>query len=436
MGWLSNIFRIKKATGEEKFETREIGLDEFVDGLEEKIKDRNSMFEDQLRQAHRRMIEASRNLSKTLMDLKNSPGPSKVDERVMNVVSSYRSTVATAFNGMFIEFGRPVEYTINDFDEYFKRCSSALSDAENKVNRFITPLKEVFPGSMNNLMKSSKKMDDVMSGVRSDINNKLGEVGSYLDALKLARELREQIKKISDAESEIQNKRSSIEELKSKKKELENKISEFKKGDEWESYQDKLKEMKSIDKKRDEIESIVIQTVAPLDKGMKKLKKLVSDGEESFEHASMLMLYIEDPVSAFLKDDSQEAIEKIIAKIRALVESGKIEIDDKKGQKILEKISSMESGNLLTNLRRDYKNLEERKKRLEEETRSDGAQNTKSGYERNLSGTESEISRAQEDLKELESVLEKLRERKSEIFKELKVMEPEVLSDGTRLRDL
>jgi len=436
MGWLSNIFKLKGDGTSEKSEVQYIHLNEFTKILEDKVQDKNFMMEDELKKMHKKMLESSRNFSVTLANLKSSPGPSKVDTRVMNVINSYRITIVKGFNKMFIDFDKPVSYTVRDFDNYFKKCMSSLKDAENSVNRFINPLKEVFPGSMNNLLKRSKNLSDVMAKINSDLIEKSGGMRPVINALNASKNLDSDLRKISNTESELEEMKSSIEGMKIKKKSIEQKVSNLKNNDDWKSYQDKMREIESIEKKKDEIRSVVLQTIVPIDKGMKRLKKLLSDGKDSFEHADMLDLYIEDPVSAFLKDKDQTIINKVILKIKSVAESGNLEMNDKKGQKVLNKISSMESDNLLSGFRKGYDDLEENKRKLEEETKSAEITNVKLQNEKELEDVESKISQTEEKLKETEDILKRMVQKKKETFETLKGIENEVLGSRIRLRSL
>ena len=436
MGWFSNIF--KKGESKPKDENvQEVDLAQFIQALEGKISNRNSVVEDDLKKMHRQMVESSRNFASSLSDLKESPGPSaKVDNRIMDIVNSYRISMVKAFNKMFIEFGRPVTYSITDFDAYFTKCSSELAAAENNVVRFIKPLQEVFPGSMTILMNKSRNLSDTMADVKKGLEKTSLEVKPALNALKTARDLEEIMKRISETESRLQKEKTAVEGFESNKKIVEQKIVNFENSDDWKGLKDKEVELKKIEEKRDEIRAVVLQTIVPIDKGMKRLKKLISDSGEIVDYSDALETYIDDPVTAFLKDKDQSAIRKIILRVKALAENDSLAIDDQKTEKILDKISKMESENILVSLRSNYDQLEETEKKLREDLSSSEVGATKMRYNDELKENENGIEDSQNNIKEIEEELNELNEKKNDLFGSLRATEHEILKDGVRLKDI
>lgn len=432
MGWLSNIFKPEKQAEVPK-QQQDIGLKDLATTLEKKLQEKNSSLETELRDMHKKVTDSSRKFSDALNHLVTSAGPEKIDETLMNVAKSYRTTLIKAFKNTMVEFDKSVSYTVEDFGEYFGRCSSSLVGAENSVMRFVQPLKEIFPGEMKQLMKSSEQLQGVMSGVGSSLSKKSSDIKPLSGALKLAKEIESGSARISDSESEKSRLESVVEELKVDRKEAEQKTSEFLKSEGWIEHQKKVQEIAAIEKKKDDILSVAVQSISPLDKAMKRLKRMSLEGQGKFENEKLLGLYITDPVEAFLKDEDQATIKNIISKIKEASEKGTLEIDTRKEQKILEKLSAVESGDFLYSLRKDYDGLEEASRELKEEVNSLDMERLKADYENGLKILDSKISDTESRLSSLISNLEKSREERKELSEKLMAAAKEALGHETRL---
>ncbi len=434
MGWLSNIFKFEKPVETAKeFSPQEVSLEDLIVVLEKKIQEKNSLFEKDLENMHRKLVESSHNFSRMLNDLQNSKGPDKIDDALMNVAKSYRSTLIRAFRNSFMEFEKPVGYTIEDFGKYFNRCASSLREAESGVMRFVQPLKEVFPREMKRLLKSSDDLENAISEISSGLSKKSLEIKPPADALKLAKDFGFNLNKLSETETGKSNLESYVDDLKNSKESLEKKISEFLKSEDWIEHQRKFQEIATIEKRKDEIQSVVVQSIAPLDKAVKRLRRMSSEGIEKFENEKMLELYITNPIEAFLKDSNQVVIKNIISKIKAASEKGKLEIDTKKEQKILEKMSAVESGDFLFALRKDYDELEKAARKLEEELAARDLRKIKFDYENELKNLDSKIEEAQSKLKNIDSSLVKLREEREDFLSKLKEETRKVLGYEAKL---
>lgn len=432
MGWLSNIFKSEKQAEAPK-QQQDISLKDLVVTLEKKLQEKNSSLETELKDMHKKVTDSSRKFSDALNRLASSQGPDKIDDTLMNVAKSYRATLTKAFKNAMVEFDKSVNYTVEGLGEYFGRCSSSLATAENSVMRFVQPLKEIFPGEMKQLMKSSEQLQDVMSGVGSSLSKKSSDIRPLSDALKLVKEIESSYARISDSESEKSRLESIVEELKVDRKEAEQKISEFLKSEGWIEHQKKIQEIAAIEKKKDDILSVAVQSISPLDKAMKRLKRMSLEGQEKFENEKLLGLYITDPVEAFLKDESQATIKNIISKIKEASEKGTLEIDTRKERKILEKMSKVESGDFLYSLRKDYKNLEEASVKLKEEMKSLDMEGIKADCENELRNLDSRIFDAESRLGSLISSSEKLQEERKGLFEKLVMVAKEALGHEIKL---
>lgn len=433
MGWLSNIFKNKKPEPEvagKVGDEEQTSLSKLVSIVSGKIQEKNLALEEEIKKMHEKILASSSEFSEAMNKLNLATGPEKIDDAIMNVAKSYRSSLVKSFNTTFMNFQKPVSYTAESFEEYLGRCSSSLAQAEEGAMKFIQPLKEVFPGEMKQVLKKSEQLNNVLSEIISKTGKISLEIRPFSEILSLARGLESEASRMAETENEASNMQRQVSELKAKKESLEQGVADFLSGPDWGSYQRRKQEILLAEKKKDEIRSIVIQSIGPLDKAMKRLRKILAEQKESFEGMDILELYISDPFDAFVRDSDQSVFNSIVSRIRVASGTGSLDIETKKEQKILERLSEVESGNLLASLRRDYDSLEQSSKALEEDVGSSEVLKTKLHYENEIKSLASQIPRDEEKLSGLSSKLSKIKEKKAEIFEKLKDSVRNVLGEN------
>lgn len=430
MGWLSKIFGLSDKQEEAKaLDKKEMGLSELLLHLKDKIQDSDIKVEDELKEMHNRVKEIAKNYSNSLKNLENAKGPEKIDSALLNVTRSYISAMIKKFNNAFMEFERPANYSVETFTEYFRKCTESLIEAEKDSMRYVSPLKQVFSGEMNSVLKASDDANKVITDIRSKLSSKYFEMKPLLDLLVLVEEFEFHVEKSKNMEMQLTEAKLQIETFKGNVNEVNQKLSDLLKSDSWSEYQIKLQEIEALARKKEEIFSLVVQTISPLDKAMKKLKKM-SAGEDE----DILDLYISNPVDAFVRDDNQKSIIKIISKIKENAEKGTLQIDTEKEKKILENISNIESRGLLPLLKKDYDDLQEKIKTIEENVKSSDIQKMKSQYEKELKDLTAKITDVDASIKNLEYNVIKMNEKKSEMLKNVEDAARKALKENITIK--
>lgn len=430
MGWLSNIFKSGQKQPEQT--VGEIGLKELESITDSKMREKDAKFQSELKELHEKILGSSRDFAGSLESLLSSQGPEKIDDGVMNVAKSFRSSMAKAFNTAFMELNKPVNYTVKDFGIYFGKCNSSLAEAEHDVMRFVQPLREVFPGEMKRVMKSSEQMSEKMSEISGKLEKIYSETKPLSDLMESVNRTKAMIEKISSAESELRGSESLIAEMKSEKEKTERGISELLSGEGWQEYQRKKQELAGIQNKKEEIRSVVIQLIGPMDKAMKRLKRNLDDSQIDKE---ILETYINDPFDAFLRDDGQKTIDMIVAKIKEAFEKGGMDIDTEKEQKILRKMSAVESGGMLSSLRKDYDSLEKNAIDVGSYLESSESLLLKQRHEGEVKSLGSAVLAEEANAAEKRSTIEELKRKIDGERAELAKLARAVMGEGFRLAD-
>lgn len=408
MSWLSKIFRPSvEKTEERKLGATEMSIDEISAHVKEKIREKDSSHVDDLKGIHEKMKSVAHDYSDALKTLEESAGPDKVDPALMKVARSYVSAMRISFNNAFMEFEKPVAYNTDEFSRFFNRCAEMFVGAEKSSMRYVAILKQIFPKEMESVLKQSDRMSETMESAKGQISSRTSDLRPLLDMSDSVEKLRAAVSKIDDLMLKMAESRIGIESMKTDIESTNQKMSELMSSSDWKEYQERSKEIEEISKRREEIFSLVVQTISPLDKAMKRLRKMCSDGVEKVESETMLDLYIGDPVDAFVKDKEQSVIREIISKIKENSVKGRLQIDTEKEQKILENISVIESRGLLPTLRRDLDDLENQMSTVKKILSSSNVQGLRSGYESSLRDLSSRMSDAESTTRAQEATLKR-----------------------------
>ena len=408
MGWLSGLFGPKKADVKEEVVTdKPLTLSEASRMLDTRLKEKDAVFESDARSLHSAMIKSLDEFASSLSNLEKAKEPDKIDGRLLELGKSYRTALSKAFNPTFIEMKKPPGFTVVGFSDYCRKCSSLLNQSENDAMRYVQILKEIYPDAMRSVLKSSDRIENAISSALSLSNSKRDEVTPIIEGLSVVKELELQIAKIQHTESEILGAKSSLAALKARKADIELRLSEIMNSNAWLDYQRRTQDLVALKRKKDEISSVILQSIVSLDKAMKRMKRRLSESNYSFQHSSMLDLYINDPVDAFLKDTNQTVIKEIVAVISRMAKVHDLELDEKKEQKVVEKLSMLESGEFLSNLRFDYDKCVDSIKSVEDWLSSAEVMVQKTKNADDLKSVSGKIVDTESEIKKLTEVLDK-----------------------------
>lgn len=175
------------------------------------------------------------------------------------------------------------------------------------------------------LKRISKCCGDLLALMKSDNIRLLSETKSKIQMLQ------KEIEKSEKISRELEQAELDYEELKKERAVFEQRINAIKKN----SAFLQLSEVSSLVKRAEEelkiIDAEFIGNFLQIEKALKKFSKNDDD---------FINKYIEDPVSAVLNDPELKIVE-ILGKANEALKSGALEIEDKKKEKLVEKIASL-----------------------------------------------------------------------------------------------
>ena len=149
--------------------------------------------------------------------------------------------------------------------------------------------------------------------------------------------------------------------------EIENKISQIKSSRGYGDYEKLLEEGKNAELKLNNVENALFHDFSVLEKALKKYAKI------AFENEKLILKYLSNPIIALVMDNDFK-ISKILDSLKNAIEGNKLDLDEKKGRKALEKINELDSV-YFTKIKDDFKNLKERLNALEQDIMNNNSKN-------------------------------------------------------------
>jgi len=385
---------------------KEVSITELIQRLESRKSEMEAYFEPDLRRMHERLVQASKEMSESMSRLQAAQCPSKIDDVVMKLAISFRTSLIKSFNQLFIDVAKDVGFGLENFDQYFSKCSSDLIEAEKDAMRFVKPLREVFPNETKDVLKKVDRMEEVVEEIGSGLGSKKSILSPLVTALGEARSLESEIARIRVAEGQLSENDSQLSQLEEKKRSDEARIAEIMGSEAWREHLAGKSELAQLQRRRDEIRSLITQTIISMERPMKRLKKLVIDGREMVENMHLLDSYISDPFEGFQQDDGRNVAEFIV-KISSLSKRGELELDEKE-RRMFEKASNL--ADMLAKMRLDYANLESEARGMEERLATSEIVAENSRLNGEVRSLDSRIAEGRERKAKLEAGILKLRE--------------------------
>jgi len=262
---------------------------------------------------------------------------------------------------------RPGQITTHFFGDIIKNINEQLEKINNSCNKLLA------------LMKSDKVK--ILSETKRRI--------------KL---LQEEIEKNERLLKELEDAERDYEELKKERAVFEQRINDIKKNSAFIELSQLKESLKRTEDEMKMLDAEFIGDFLQIEKALKKFSK----GEDDF-----INKYIEDPVSAVL-NDSELKILGILSKTKDALQSGALEIENKKKEKLIEKIDSM-SKEKLTKFVISHNDLSLKISNINRQIRQNNSQRNIDDIKYKLEHVQAKQSSAAENIKKTSKQIEELK---------------------------
>lgn len=316
----------------------------------------------------------------------------------------------------FLASVMPAKMPVNEAQSYVGKYKEAVEDFTKNSYRAFQITSNFFGDELNETAKRLKKIDDSVKKISALLNRE--SVVVVNDTKRKINEMNSLIQKREELMDEIEKEEKNYEDLKIAKADYDLKIIKLKKHPAYIELQELNEKLKGIEDELKILKSSFLDNFMQVEKALKKISKL--DSEE------LTAKYLDDPVTALLNDAGLEIL-KVLQRTKEALEADQLEIDEKKKEKILTRMSELTKDYLVAFIVK-HNDLELKKSQLLRQIRQNSSMNDLNDLIYKLDHTKDKQAQNSERIKKLNQQLDKIEidEIKSEIQENLKTLSYDV----------
>src|SRR3989344_408048 len=343
MGWFSSLFKKEKELQKAYIDISELQQwfnsksEILIESIRESIKEDMDRINE--------LIAQAKDSSKALEEAKLRND--KIPERAVQIMDGNRKSYINAVNNFVSNIQAPSEINFGTVSEFVSSFEDNLSLFTKTSARNYHILQEFFAHESGNIAKNIREMDVV---VRSLLDNDYKKINSIHSSISKLNEL---LKKKETAEIMLSEHEKEKAELTSQIDSANEGISSLKGSRDYRFLKEAEGKRNEITAQMKGIEKSISELFSPLEKPMKKFAKIASDRED------IIGEYLESPLNAAINDKGFK-ITEVVEKMKASIENGEIELNDKAKEKALAQIGLI-NGIALKNFTEGYGSLKELK---------------------------------------------------------------------------
>jgi len=269
-----------------------------------------------------------------------------IPERAKTIMQGNRE----AFIKKTFVFLSRIDLQYEEFQNLDGKCKALEQDMEEfakSTARSYQILSQFFAREVSIIAESIKKIESTVKNIRDNIKH--GEI-EKIDGIKdKVKDIQEKIRLKKYLREGIKEKKAKLEEEKTSLEKAYGKIAEIQGSEGYKEYLNLSAEKKVNKKNLDEIQGKILHDFSVLEKALKKYSKI------AFENQNWIDRYLNSPMDALVNDD-ELIIASILTTLKIAVQENKLELDQKKNDKILRKIKCLNK-EYFSNLQKEYKKM-------------------------------------------------------------------------------
>jgi hypothetical protein len=409
-----------KISGKESVEKKKYNLESLENMLKTKIDEQRKIIEPKLQEYYKEILQFDGQLKNSLKSLDSAVPKKRMDEQLFFAAHTRRVTFKNKILKVSDAISKPVDINFHSFSEYYNNCVSTFNKANDSALTEFRTIGIVFKDEGNQVLDDMRKLKDLLSDIEIRIERQQKMVEPYEESLENVVELRKLSDKLEGNKKRVQEQREEIENKKNESSKLKGKIQDLMNTEEWKEYQYAIEKKNNLKRHEMEIRTNFNEIISSIERPMKKVKRVMDEGQEKYEYKNILQDYINEPFETFLKDEGDEALNSILEAMKKLLIEKKIDIKENIREKTINKIDEWISNQTFKNLKEEYFSTVESIKEIITE---DDIEIHKSDMEKRVNSIESEIKELSNKIEQIEKQTEKektnLEEMKKEVEKQL-----------------
>jgi len=296
-------------------------------------------------------------LSDSLRELMSSEPDEEVHLGLLKSATEARKLLSEKVSRAISELVSPAEFSkegLSAFDERVLKAVNLITDAMSTHGRYV---RAVFVQKFSTFEFRLRELHGLIMRSHTAIERAIKEI-SALDSILAEIDL--QIQLMQDAKKIAENIRfleSRAEDVRKLVQDESNQLTGLKSSKEFKSAEDSLKEIDRIQQEINKTKGMAVSRISEMGRPFRKIEKLVASGGHSIGHESikMLKICINNPVEVISSDENIEALEKLLQETSELINTGKIDLNERERRSKLGVARSLASE--LRNLKKNLVSL-------------------------------------------------------------------------------
>lgn len=338
MSWLTNLFRKKIQTGEEKKDY--IEYSELPDYINNFVRPK----EKELGELFKELKEKISELDNALTQLKTAR-ITEMNPKIVNVILDNRNSYIKHTKIFMDTVKIPEELSFAKTKQFCHEFEQNLKDFTEKSTKSFHVAKNLIGDELENVAKKIRELEDYIKEIKLFLSEENAD--KIIEIKEQTEELFSTVKIKKNYQVEIDSLRQQFSQLEFSQSKLLEEINEISKTEEFEKLNTMKEENQKLQAKIEKLKSDALSLFLPLDKSLRKFNKLSEE--------EIIQDYINSPLNA-LRRDKDFRIFNILKQIEAALIDDRLDIKEEKKDKTLESIKNI-SEESLRNLLSEYESL-------------------------------------------------------------------------------
>ncbi|MBN2518082.1 MAG: hypothetical protein JXB14_04510 [Candidatus Altiarchaeota archaeon] len=288
-------------------------------------------------------------------DLASAKISKEVQQRIMAIVTSSRDNYVS---GLKMALGRLKELNARSSG---KEMTDMLLGLQQLDSRYGERVYFGFPDEMKKLRKEIKNLAEVSKRLEDVTKDKRVKAELLETALDKVHAIKDYLKSVEGTEVELERLKGDVSKSESEKKRLEGESESIMTSQRALDLKEREGILTGHVNRNKEIDSIILNMLAPLKRVLKKYKRLAETGKCPPGNVTS---YIEDPVGTFLSGDN--TLESLTLNVRRAISEDSLELTASEKDKMLRRIDEINIVKM-ENMRLEFNNNKRRMESLEGE---------------------------------------------------------------------
>lgn len=335
----------------------------------------------------------------------------KMITRAKQIMAGNREAYVKKVN-LFLEMvSVPEKITISSIRMYLDDYDRAIKELTKSSARSYYVVAEFFGNEVGAVARIIKDIDNVMKKIEEIVNDNEEAISKILSTKTALSDIQTGKQRVTELKCEIVSLDEEKANINKEVKQVESRMSSLKKSKGYSDYNALLKSEQQMQEELQNVKHNMLSQMAVLDRALRKYSKVTLQEK-------LVISYLEKPLKSIL-DDNDLKLVGVLNQLKSAIESGEVELKDKKKEKSLAQIGKL-TRNYLSEFRAKHEKLEADIKQSKDLIKNNSANLELKELEYKLDYLNTRLNNADRKQKQIHEELEKLNvDRTQEILQNI-----------------